>query len=332
MIHFRLVNISVIGTGSIGRRHTGNFLSVGARVVAFDGDPASRERARGMFPAARIVDSLAAALDGADGVVICTPPDSHVSIGRQALEAGAHLMIEKPIAHTLDGLDALLTACDSARKTVLTAYNWRYWPPMHKVQEFLKQGRVGKILVARTEYSYDVTERYQGKPARQFYMSNAAQGGGAILDESHAVDYMRWHLGEAAQVLAVVDRISKLDQDTDDVCEVIVRFKGGTLANLHMDLFSPVMHGHFEFIGERGIIRWDRPLNQVSLFDTSQRRWEVYPFACQLNDMYVDEARHFLDCIQGKAMPTCDGWDGLQTLQLCLAAIRSSTEGRWASL
>lgn len=326
------MRISVIGTGSIGRRHIGNFLSLGVQVTAFDVDPSARERARGMFPAAAFVESFERALDRANGVVICTPPDSHVAIGREALAAGAHLMIEKPIAHTLDGVEALLKTCDAAKRVVLTAYNWRYWPPMHKVQEFLKQDRIGKVLVARTEYSYDVTQRYQGKPARQFYMSIAAQGGGAILDESHAMDYMRWHLGEAAEVFAVVDHISSLDQETDDVCELIVKFQRGTLGNLHMDLFSPVMHGHFEFIGERGIIRWDRPLNQVSLFDSTRGCWEVCPFTCQLNDMYVDEARHFLDCIQGKAAPVCDGWDGLKTLQLCVAALRSSKEGRWVHL
>jgi predicted dehydrogenase len=326
------MKISVIGTGSIGRRHIGNFLSIGAQVTALDPDAAARERARSLHPGARFVAALPEAIDGADGVVICTPPSSHVAIARQALDAGAHLMIEKPIAHALDGLEELLKAADAARRAVLTAYNWRYWPPMHLVQRVLKEGRVGKVLVARTEYSYDVTARYQGKPAREFYMSIAAQGGGAILDESHAVDYMRWHLGEAAEVFAVVERISNLEQDTDDVCEVIVRFEAGTLGNLHMDLFSPVMHGQFEFIGERGIIRWDRPLNQVSLFETAAQRWEVYPFACQLNDMYVDEARHFLDCIRGAAAPACDGWDGLKTLQLCLAAVRSSRERRWVRL
>jgi predicted dehydrogenase len=323
------MNISVIGTGSIGRRHIGNFLSIGARVKAFDPDPTARDRAHSMHPGAAFVESVEQAVERADGVVICTPPDSHVAIGRQALGAGAHLMIEKPLAHTITGVEELLKACDAAGKAVLTAYNWRYWPPMHKVQELLRQDRIGRVLVARTEYSYDVTQRYQGKPARQFYMSVAAQGGGAVLDESHAVDYMRWHLGEAAEVFGVVDRISGLDQDSDDVCEIIVRFERGTLGNLHMDLFSPVMHGHFEFIGERGIIRWDRPLNQVGVFDSAAGRWEIYPFACQLNDMYVDEARHFLDCVQGKAVPTCDGWDGLKTLRLCLAAVQSSREGRW---
>jgi predicted dehydrogenase len=323
------MRISVLGTGSIGRRHIGNFLSIGSEVTAFDPDPAARESARRTHPAARYAASLPEALDRTDGVVICTPPSSHVAIGRQALDAGAHLLIEKPIAHTLEGLEDLLKAADGARRTVLTGYNWRYWPPMHLVQRLLKDGQIGKVLVARTEYSYDVTARYQGKPARQFYMSVAAQGGGAILDESHAVDYMRWHLGEAAEVFAVIDRISTLDQDTDDVCEVIVRFEGGTVGSLHMNLFSPVMHGQFEFTGERGIVRWDRPLNQVSVFDPAVQRWEVYPFTCQLNDMYVDEARHFAACIQGAAAPACDGWDGLKTLQLCLAAVRSSQERRW---
>ena len=95
-------------------------------------------------------------------MIICTPPSSHVAIGRQALDGGSHLLIEKPIAHTLEGLEDLLKAADAARKAVLTAYNWRYWPPLLLAERLLKEDRIGTVRAARTEYPITSTPPVPG--------------------------------------------------------------------------------------------------------------------------------------------------------------------------
>ena len=89
------------------------------------------------------------------------------------------------------------------------------------------------------------------------------------------------------------------------------------------------MHGHFELLGEDGVIQWRRFENEVRVFDPKANRWEIYPFTCLLNDVYVDEARHFLACVRGEATPRCDGWDGLETMRVIEAARRASAERRW---
>lgn len=327
------MKIAVIGLGSIGRRHLGNLQTVGVdALVGYDAAPAQREAATTQFPFARIVDTPEAALDGADGALICTPPDSHVTLARMAAERDAHLVVEKPFAQSVDGVEELLKLCDARGLKVLTAYNWRYWPPMLLAEQMLKDGRIGPVRAARTEYAYHLTIRYPGKDYRQFYMADARQGGGCLLDESHAIDYMRWLLGEVAEVSAVVDRISSLDITTDDIADLTVRFASGTVGSIHMNLFAWNMHSHFEFMGEEGVIQWRRFENEIRLFDPRKNVWEVHPFSCQLNEMYVDEARHFLDCIRGQAVPKCDGWDGLKTMRVIDAARRSATERRWVTV
>ena len=103
------MKLAIIGLGSIGRRHLGNFHTVGVETLAaYDADPAQRAAAAAQFPFATVVSTLEAALDGAAGVVICTPPDSHVELGRLGAERGAHLMVEKPFAITTDGVADLL--------------------------------------------------------------------------------------------------------------------------------------------------------------------------------------------------------------------------------
>lgn len=324
------MKLAIIGLGSIGRRHLGNFNAVGVdTLVGYDAAPAQRTAAAAQFPFAAVVPTLAAALDGADGVVVCTPPDSHLAIARVALERGAHLMIEKPLTQSVDGVEEVLRGCDARGLRVLTAYNWRYWPPMLLVERMLEDGRIGAVRAARTEYAYHLTTRYPGKDYRQFYMADAKQGGGCLLDESHAIDYMRWLLGEISDVSAVVDRVSSLDISTDDVADLTVRFASGAIGNIHMDLFAWNVHSHFELLGEAGVIQWRRFDNEVRVFDPKAGRWEVYPFTCQLNDMYVEEARHFVACVKGEATPRCDGWDGLRTMRVIDAARRASAERRW---
>ena len=80
-----------------------------------------------------------------------------------------------------------------------------------------------------------------------------------------------------------------------------MRFASGAIGNIHMNLFAWNVHSHFEIMGEKGVIQWRRFENEIRVFDPTANRWEIYPFGCQLNDMYVEEARHFLACIRGEA-------------------------------
>ena len=328
------MKIAVLGLGSIGRRHLGNFQAAGVdRLIAYDVSPDQREAARRQFPFATIAETPEAAVDGCEGAAVCTPPESHLALARVAVAHGAHVMIEKPLTATTEGVDAFLRDCDARGRRVLTAYNWRYWPPMLLVEQLLKEGRIGAVRAGRTEYAYHLPfHRYPGRDYRQFYMSQAKQGGGCVLDESHAIDYMRWLLGEIVEVSAVVDHVSSLEMDTDDIADLTVRFASGCVGNIHMNLFAWNMHSHFELMGEDGVIQWRRFDNEIRLFDPKANRWEIYPFTCQLNDMYVEEARHFVACVRGEAVPRCDGWDGFKTMKVIDGARRASAERRWVKV
>src|SRR5262245_8285853 len=251
------MKIAIIGLGSIGRRHLGNFRAVGVDVLrAYDASDTQRAAAVAQFPYAQVVPMLEAALDGMDGVVVCTPPSSHLDIARQAVARGAHLMIEKPLAESSAGVEELLRACDARGLKVLTAYNWRYWPPMQFAEGLLRDGRIGAVRAGRTEYAYHLSTRYPGADYRRFYMADVKQGGGCLLDESHAIDYMRWLMGEVVEVSAAVERVSSLEISTDDLADLTVRFASGAIGNIHMNLFAWNVHSHLEIRGEDGVIQW----------------------------------------------------------------------------
>jgi predicted dehydrogenase len=327
------MRIAVLGLGSIGRRHLQNFHAAGADDLAVYDVAAERRTAAGaQFPFAQVMDTPEAAVAGCDGAVICTPPESHLPLARLAVAHGAHVMIEKPLTASPEGVEAFLRECDARDRRVLTGYNWRHWPPLQLAERLLKEGRIGAVRAARTEYAYHLdAHRYPGA-YRASYMADPKQGGGCLLDESHAIDYMRWLCGEIVEVSALVERVSSLEIASDDLADLTVRFASGAVGNIHMNLFAWNVHSHFELLGERGVLQWRRLESEVRLFDGPANRWEVYPSGGQLNDMYLEEARHFLACIRGEAAPRCDGWDGLRTMHVIEAARRSAAERRWVSV
>ena len=325
------MKLAVVGLGSIGRRHLGNFHTVGVEhLTAWDAATEAREAAARQFPFATITATLEQALDGVQGIVVCTPPSSHLALAKAGLERGAHLMVEKPLTDSIEGVAEVLKACDAKRLVVLTAYNWRYWPPMLAVEKMLAEGRIGALRAARTEYAYHLSIRFADY--RSSYMADPERGGGCLLDESHAIDYMRWLCGEVTEVSAVVERVSGLDIRTDDIADLTVRFASGAIGNIHMNLFAWNVHSHFELMGDAGVIQWRRLESEVRVYDPKPNRWEVYPFGGQLNDMYIEEAKHFVACVRGEATPRCDGWDGLRTMAVIEAARRAAAERRWVTV
>ena len=177
-------------------------------------------------------------------------------------------MVEKPFAQSVEGVEELLKLCDA--KGLKVAHRLQLaLLAAHAARGEAREAKAasGLIRAARTEYAYHLTTRYPGRDYRKFYMADAKQGGGCVLDESHAIDYMRWLCGEITEVSAVVDHVSSLEITTDDIADLTVRFASGTVGNIHMNLFAWNVHSHFELMGEEGVIQWRRFENEIRLFD-----------------------------------------------------------------
>ena len=312
------MNIAVIGLGSIGLRHVANFLALGCRVKAWDLAPAARAACRKTG-----VATIDEALDGADGVVIATPPDTHADLALPLSARNVWLMIEKPMA--VDAEDGKFLR---AHPRLLVAYPWRHWPALQAVKALLDAGRLGRILSVSTTYGYHLNVHGPHASNPESFMRDLSRGGGCLLDTSHAIDYVRWLCGEITHVSGVVETRA-LDMQADDSADLMVRFASVAVGTLRLSLCLPEVTSTLEIIGERGRLTWDRTTSRVRIEGETPHE-EV--FGGHLNDMYVNEARHFMACIRGEETPVCDGWDGLTTLKVVDAARRASEEQRWVSV
>ena len=324
----------VVGTGSIGTRHCRNLSALGHGVLAWDTDPA-RLREVEALPGVKSALSLEHGLGmHPDGVLICTPPASHVSLARRALEAGAHVFVEKPLAPSTDGVEALLDDAERRGHLLLLGFNLRFLPSLRCVKALLDERRVGKVLAARAEFGYYLPAWRPTRDYRQNYAVRADLGGGILLDASHEFDYLDWFFGDVAELFCTAEHRSDLAGDTEDLAEVTLRFRSGVLAQVHLDYLQRAYRRNLEIIGSDGVIVWDYPTQTVTVRGPEPDRREEHAgsFDAGPDEMYVEGMRHFVRCIEGQEAPMVDGLGALRSLRIVEAAKTSARERRWVTL
>jgi predicted dehydrogenase len=324
----------VVGTGSIGQRHCRNLLALGHQVLAWDAAEERRREAAGV-PGVAVAATLAEALErGPEAALICTPPAHHVGVALEALGAGAHLFIEKPIAHASRRVPGLIEEAERRGRVIAVGFNLRFLASLRRVRRRLEDGRIGRPLAARAEFGSYLPVWRPGRDYRDSYAVSAALGGGVLLDAIHELDYLGWLFGDAIEVLATAEHVSGLAGDTEDLAEVTVRFASGPVAQVHLDYLQRAYRRNLQVIGEEGGITWDYPAHSVTLHDASGLA-EVDDFRAADGDgnhMYLEELRHFVRCVDGQETPLVDGREALRSLRLVEAARTSSRERRWVKV
>lgn len=328
------MKILVVGGGSIGKRHIQNLKTLGVQQIGIcEPNPARLQEVQETFGLSLAFPSLGEALSRGsfEAAFVCVPTAFHVPVALSALKGDLHLFLEKPIAHTMEGVEEMLQLASEHRRVVMVAYHLRFHPALARVRSLLKEGRLGKILSARVQCGQYLPDWHPWEDYRAFYMAKEEQGGGAVLDISHEIDYLRSLLGEVIEVSAFVDHISSLEITSDDLSALLLRFAQGTVASVHLDLISRVYRRNCELIGEKGTLLWDYAQQTIRIFDSATRQWSTETYTEDKNEIYRREASQFLQCVEKGTAPPVDGVDGQKTLAVVLAAKRSSREKRVVS-
>ena len=327
----------VLGAGSIGQRHLRNLVALGHDVAAvFDPNGARLDEIRPHVAAGcrLTTDEREAFGRDADAALICSPTHRHLDQARAALGRGWHVFVEKPLAHALDGTDALIAEAARARRTVLVGCNLRFLPSLVLVKRLLDEGRIGRPLAARAHCGYYLPFWRPHTDYREGYGAKQATGGGIILDSIHEFDYLTWLLGAPREVFAYAGKLSSLEIDTEDNADVLLRFDYGAVANVHLDYLQRTYRRACDLIGEDGVIAWDYIGQSVTVYGKEDRRIEVFQESIntERNQMFVDELRHFVRCVERGEPPMLDAAGGRAVLEVALAAKASAAQGRPVAL
>lgn len=326
--------ILIVGLGSIGKRHLriARELTPNAdiRILRHNATNEVPELANGCF------FSLDEAITFAPEIaVIANPAPFHICTALALANAGVHLIIEKPLSDSLDGVAQLLEICNTKKIILLTGYNLRFLPSLKHFRDLVREGTVGKVLSVRCEIGQYLPSWRPETDYAQSVSALRALGGGALLELSHELDYLRWIFGEVAWVKANLSRQSSLMLDVEDTAHLILGFVPSSenhqvVGMVNLDFVRHDTTRVCAAIGEESTLRWNGLTGVVDVFDAGGKEWrELFNYPHQRDDSYLAEWQNFISSITENKPPLISGNDGLKVLQIVEAARQSmANEGK----
>jgi predicted dehydrogenase len=267
-----------------------------------------------------VPETLEAAWDvGPEIVIVATPPQDHVALAGEAVKRGCGVFVEKPLAHRLDGVAELCAAVDPQRVLSMVACNMRFHPGPAAIKALLERGTVGVPIAARL-YTGSYLPRWRpGQDYRTSY-SASPEGGGAVLDCIHELDLALWYFGPARVRAAAVLPATSLGLKVDGLAEILLQHASGALSSIHLNFVQRNYRRCCQIVGEKGTLAWDFETREVRRYDQDGSLTERLPepSGWELNQMYVDEMRHFLEAAESDQSAVNPIREAAVTLRLAL--------------
>lgn len=327
-----MIKVAVIGVGSMGKNHARVYseLPEAELVAVADADLKTAGAVAskyGVHAYADYRDLLAK--EKPEAVSIAVPTAIHEQVGMDALEAGAHVLMEKPIAATLDEAKHLIEKACTTKRQLMVGHIVRFNPAMQVLKQKLADGDLGRI--------FQVFCRRAGPfPAR-------IRDVGVVVDLApHDVDVMRFLIG-AGPVRIYAETERRIHTDHEDLVWGLLRFPDGVVGSLEINWLTPTKIREVLVLGERGMFRVDDLTQDLYFFENAQVNGDLWSalktlkgvseghmirYAIQRYEPLKAELQAFLQAVnEGKSVPV-SGEDGLEALRLALALVESGQSHR----
>lgn len=325
--------ILVVGGGSIGERHARCFLATGrAHIGLCETNDARRNEVADRYGLTESFDNLDTALSqGWDAVLIATPAQTHIPIATRCANAGFHLYIEKPLAIGLDGLTDLQQLVAEKGLLCAVGYHFRAHPGLQAMKDALDSGRYGTPVEV---YGMVAQHFPLYRPAyREVYFADHAQGGGAIQDAlTHLLNLSEWLVGPITRLVVDADHQVLDGVTVEDTVHMLARH-GQVMGTYGLNLYQQPNECAITIVCTEGTLRFSLHNRRWQVMKEPDTPWENHP--CGLpdrDDWYIANGNAFLNALEKRAPALCDLGEGIQSLQVNLAALRSVADQAWQTV
>lgn len=326
------IKIGLIGAGRIGRVHaeTISYRIPQAQITMVSDVKvqAARELAED-FNIPKFTESYKEILNNKEieAVLICSSTDTHAQIIQEAAAAKKHIFCEKPVDLNIAKIKECMTAVEKAGVKFQVGFNRRFDPNFKKIADMVKAEKIGVPHLVK------ITSRDPNPPP----LSYVKVSGGIFLDMTiHDLDMARYIINEEVEeVFAygqnLIDADIKAAGDYDTAI-VTLKYKSGALCTI--DNSRKAVYGYdqrLEVFGSRGCLNaTNNHTTNVQHWDAEAQKGELplFFFLERYTDSYIGEMKEFVDCIVNNKQPSVSGVDGLKSVILGLAAMKSIKEGR----
>jgi len=314
-------HILVLGGGSIGTRHARNLLARNAgEVMIVDLDEKRRASLAQELNAQTGADSDSAIVEWKPDIVfVCSPTALHVPQALKAIEAGAHVFIEKPLSHTIQGVEELRQKAQKKKRIVMVGCNMRFHPGIQEVKRLLAEGAIGTPVSARIVYSGYLPSWRPEQDYKKSYSASAEQGG-AVLDCIHEIDLALWELGPAKVTKSQVLPATSIGLKTDGLAEISLRHASGAESSIHVSFVEQNFERSQKIMGNQGSLSWDFERRTVERYGKDGTLAETIrqPKGWEPNQMFLEELDHFLNTVEHGTIPMGSLDDASRALEIAL--------------
>ncbi len=324
------LRVAVIGAGYWGPNLVRNLNEApGADPVAVADLSAERlEIVRKRFPAVRVTtDHREIIVDrGIDAVCIATPVGTHRRLAEEALAAGKHVFVEKPLAATVVDAEAIVRAAERAGRVLMVGHTFVYNPAVVAVRELLERHDLGDVHYIDSQrvnlglHQFDINVLWDLGP--------------------HDVSIMLYWLGEEPEWVQCTGACY-VQPEIEDVVFLTLGFSSGALAHAHLSWLAPSKLRTMTVIGSRKMVVYDdvQSVEKVKVYDhgvdelsadelrRSYRAGDIYSPRIPVTEALQVEVRHFIECIRDEKRPRSDGEAGLRVVRVLEAGMRSLRTG-----
>ncbi|KMY51585.1 Gfo/Idh/MocA family protein [Peribacillus loiseleuriae] len=337
------LKVGVIGCGSIAKyRHLPEYhANKQVEIVAVCDIVEERaEKMAAQYGAKAFVDyKEVLKLKEVDAISVCLPNYLHAPVSIDALNAGKHVLCEKPMATSKEEAEAMIQAANINEKTLMIAHNQRFVASHQTAKQIIDSGKLGKIYSFKTTFGHPGPEAWSVDGADSWFFNKKQAFIGAMGDLGvHKSDLMRYLLGEFTEVGAFIETNAKKDTEVDDNAVCILRTESGIVGTLTAS-WAYVSGGDNSTViyGENGTLRLEAD-PEYSLIEEYRDgkvihhkldKIQTNEDGGQTNSHVID---HFVESISGNKEPLITGEEGLKSLKIILAALESQETKKIISL
>ena len=311
------LKLLVVGIGSIGRRHSDVLYSIlGCRnITVWDPLPERAQEHAAKYPGMQTVATLEEGLaQKPDAVFICSPPALHMLQAEIAINAGCHVMVEKPLALNLESLERVKKLAEENGKMVSVALCNRYHKGLQRVKEIVDSGKLGKIINIRGSMGEFFPD------ARPDYMQTYYVQYSGCFELIHAIDYTVWVAGgEPKEIYGIYGSDADIGFRSPDNVEVLFRTDNGVTCSVGLAFYQRPSHSELYVYGTEGTCKLEYTHNDYNLqiYTREAGCWQEEKVdGLFRNMMFAAEDKEFLESVVSGNYKGCSMSDAQRAVQI----------------
>ncbi|MCB0047003.1 MAG: Gfo/Idh/MocA family oxidoreductase [Caldilineaceae bacterium] len=331
------IRFGLIGCGRVAPRHAQSIRQLPETTLAAVADikPYRADRFAEEYNAPALYDHHALlARDDIDAVTICVPSGLHAQVTLDALHAGKHVLVEKPIALSLADADRMIETARARNLTLGVVLQNRYNSPMQQVRRLIDQGGLGRLLLGSATVRWYRPQSYY----EDDWHGTIAMDGGALMNQSiHHIDALQWFMGPVQSVQAYTATLAHT-MEAEDVGVAVLRFANGALATVEGSTVTwpQNLEGSVAVFGEHGSVKiGGTALNRITLWKVAgQLEQEAEILTSQRLDppsvygySHREVIHNFAQALLHNRTPDTTGEDARRSLELVLAIYAAARQG-----